>query len=107
MDLFHNLQDIENKEIFPGYTVRFIHSERMTLAYWTIREGAALPEHSHPHEQVCNVFEGRFQLTIDGETKVLEAGSVAVIPSESKHSAIALTDCRVMDVFQPVREDYQ
>ncbi len=36
MDLFHSLQDIEKKEIFPGYTVRFIHSERMTLAYWTI-----------------------------------------------------------------------
>ena len=37
---------------------RFVHSERMTFAWWRIEPGAEVPEHDHPHEQVVNVLEG-------------------------------------------------
>jgi quercetin dioxygenase-like cupin family protein len=104
---FIQLADLEERELLPGYRVRFVHSENMTLAYWNITAGAALPEHCHPHEQVASVIEGEFALTVDGETRTLGPGSVAVIPSNTPHSAKALTACRVIDVFHPVREEYR
>jgi quercetin dioxygenase-like cupin family protein len=30
-----------------------------------------------------------------------------VIPSNTPHSAIAKADCKAIDVFSPVREDYK
>jgi quercetin dioxygenase-like cupin family protein len=105
--MFYQLDDIEYTQVLPGFLAKFIHSDRMTFVFWQIEAGAELPEHSHEHEQVCNVLEGKFSLTIDGQTQVLQPGQVAVIPSMATHSGRALTSCRVMDVFQPIREDYR
>ncbi len=52
-------------------------------------------------------MEGSFELTVAGETQVLEPGSVAVIPGNAPHSGKALTECRILDVFQPPRDDYR
>ena len=104
---FLALKDIEEKEIVPGYRAKFVHSDNMTLAYWDVDPGAMLPEHSHLHEQIANVLEGRFELTVDGEPRVLEPGMVAVIPGGVPHSGKALTSCRLLDAFHPTREDYK
>lgn len=104
---FLDLNTLEEKELLPGFKARFVHTEHMTCSYWTVAAGASLPGHAHPHEQVTNVMEGRFELTVNGETKTLAPGSVAVIPSNAAHSGKAVTDCRIIDVFYPVREDYR
>jgi quercetin dioxygenase-like cupin family protein len=83
------------------------HSEHVTMAYWTVTAGATLPQHAHPHEQITSVLEGEFEMTIGGETKKLTAGHAAVIPGNVTHSAKALTACRIIDAFYPVREDYR
>jgi quercetin dioxygenase-like cupin family protein len=78
----------------------------MTFALWEIDDGAILPEHHHPHEQVVHMLQGDLEITVGGETRVLRAGSVGVIAAHLAHSARALSRCRVMDVFYPRREDY-
>ena len=105
--MFKNLNDIDCKEIVPGFRAKFVHSENMTFAYWDIEAGSELPEHSHPQEQVASVIKGKLELTIDGKTQILEPGSVAIIPTNTKHSGKAITDCQSIDVFYPVREDYR
>lgn len=102
-----NLSDIPSREIVRGAQARFVHAETMTVAYWTFEAGVPLPEHSHPHEQVTNVLEGVFELRVEGETTRLEAGCVTVIPTDAVHSGRAVTQCRILDVFHPVREDYE
>ena len=69
---------------------------------------ARVPEHSHPHEQLGMVVDGELVLTIDGVPHRLRPGGAYQIPGGVPHAA--WTDgvtCRVLDVFQPVREDYR
>tara|TARA_B100000676_G_scaffold221711_1_gene218780 strand:- start:6 stop:329 length:324 start_codon:yes stop_codon:yes gene_type:complete len=105
-DRYH-LASIEPRELIPGHHGRFVHSEHTTHVYWDIDQGAQLPEHSHPHEQVVNLLEGTYELIVDGESHVLEAGNVLVIPGGATHSGQARTACRILDVFSPVREEYR
>ena len=102
----YKLDEIEAKEVFQGYLGKFIHSQNNTFAYWKIKANSPLPEHSHHHEQVVNVLDGIYVLKVNGAEHVLEAGSVLVIPSNVKHSGYSQTDCTILDVFSPVREDY-
>jgi len=104
---FIELSGVPAREIVPGFTARFVHSEHMTFSYWQVKAGAVLPEHSHPHEQVATLIAGKFEMTVAGETRIIEPGRVAVIPPEAKHSGRALTDCYILDVFYPIREDYR
>ena len=104
---FVELDQSRAREIFPGFKARFVHSANMTFAHWAIKAGATLPEHAHVHEQVVNMIEGVFELTITGETRKLGQGSVAIIPSNALHSGKAITDCRIIDAFYPIRDDYR
>lgn len=105
--IFHELKNTKEIELLPGIMGNLIHTDGLTLGYFNIAKGAVLPTHSHVHEQVTNVLEGTFEMTVAGETQLLTAGSVATIPPNAEHSGIALTDCKVIDVFNPVREDYK
>ena len=104
---FIDPKTLAQREQMPGFHGRFIHAGTVTIVHWDVKAGARLPEHSHPHEQVSNLLEGEFEMTIDGRTKRLQAESVAVVPSNALHSGRALTNCRFIDVFHPVREDYR
>lgn len=100
-------KDLELLEVWPGILGHLIHTENCTIADFRIAAGTKLPEHQHPHEQTSTVLAGTFRFTVGGETKTLEKGAVAVIPGGVPHAGEALTDCRIMDVFSPVREDYR
>jgi quercetin dioxygenase-like cupin family protein len=104
---FIQLDDLKEREIIPGFRAVFVHTDSMTLAYWTVQSGAEMPIHSHPHEQVANVLEGEFELELEGERKLLSPGMAALIPSNAPHGGRAVTDCRLLDIFHPIREEYQ
>lgn len=102
-----DLASIKTKTTAAGFSGRFIHTVNMTFAYFDIEAGSASQEHAHVHEQVSQVLEGVFQLTVAGEPIILKPGSVLVIPSNVPHSGLAITDCKLLDVFNPVREDFK
>jgi len=102
---FIQLEDISQSEPFPGFLGRFIHSDNITVADWNIKEGSSFRNHSHPHEQIAYILEGKFELTLGGEVRVLTPGTIAIIPSNVPHEGKALTECRLLDMFYPVRED--
>lgn len=102
-----NLNDIPYKELAPGILTKLVHGKRSTLSIVDIKQGSLLPKHKHKHEQITFIVEGELEMKIGGKKYLLSAGTVHVIPSNVPHGAIAITDCRVIDVFSPVREDYK
>lgn len=93
-------------KIFEGITAQMFHSQQITFAHVTLEKGADVTEHSHVHEQWTHVIEGEMLFVISGEKTVLTPGMAAFIPSHAVHSAKAITKCRVIDCFLPVREDF-
>ena len=107
MKPFVSIQELPEKELVPGIFARFIHMEKSTVGHIRLLEGSLLPEHHHPHEQVTNVIAGSLEMTVNGKTMICGPGQSVRIPSDTPHSARAVTDCFVIDVFAPVREDYR
>lgn len=101
------IKDIRPKELVQGITGYYAHGSSMTLGYVELKAGSKIPEHHHVHEQITYVIEGQLGMVIDEEACVLSEGMYQVIPSQMPHSAVAITDCRVIDTFSPVREDYK
>lgn len=95
------------RPLFPGAAGRYAHTAHVTIGEVELSIGAVVPPHSHPHEQLSYVLAGRAECTIGTETSVLEPGMCTLIPGGTLHSFRALTACRVVDTFTPVREDYR
>ena len=108
MQHFCDVEDREIKEIAPGIRIRTFWGDQMLISIADLDANATLPTHSHPHEQAGTVISGELELTIGGETHRLKPGRPFIIPGGVEHSGRAGdTPARVMDVFSPVRQDYQ
>ncbi len=102
-----HLNDIPSKEYLPGLSGKMLHGEKSTLGFWEIQKGAELPEHSHENEQITYITDGELEMTIGGVTTIFGPGNLMVIPPHIPHSARALTNCKVIDSWTPVREAYR
>lgn len=102
-----DIDSVKPIELSPGYTARMIHTERMSFSFLDVKAGSVSAAHSHPQEQVAMLVEGEFELTIEGTAVRFGPGSLIVIPPNALHSGLAITDCKLMDVFTPVREDFK
>jgi quercetin dioxygenase-like cupin family protein len=105
---FPTAAEFASHTIFPGVTVQTCSAEKMMLSLATLQPNSVVTEHSHPHEQVGFVIEGRVTFQIGGESKTLQPGEMFRIPGNVKHSVVALDKgARVLDIFCPIREDYR
>jgi quercetin dioxygenase-like cupin family protein len=105
---FHNISERDSKELASGIHARTFWGEKMLVAIVDLDSQTQLPNHSHPHEQVGIILEGKLEFTIDGQTRILAPGDVYTIPGNVEHEAKTLEQpVKVMDVFSPVREEYQ
>ena len=105
MSTFITAADMIEKHPTDGAMGRIVHGEGLTMAHWVFDEGTVLPAHEHIHEQIAFVVEGRLELTVGTDRRILEAGDAALIPGGVRHEARAVTRCHVIDSFTPKRED--
>lgn len=99
---------VEPVEMMSGVWRRTLATgERMMIAHVTLEKGAGVPMHQHPHEQVGYVLEGRIRMTIGSDVHQFESGDSYFIPGDVEHDATAVTDCVVLDIFSPPREEYR
>ena len=106
---FTTLASHPAKEIFGG-TIRghYAHLDRsMTIGEVELNADTVAPMHSHPHDQITYILEGRFEFTVGDKTTILTPGMIALIPGGVIHGGKTITACRVLDIFTPAREDYR
>ncbi len=95
-------------ELAAGIRAKPLFGEGAMLNLIELDDGAGVPPHSHPHEQLGLQLEGELALVIDGVEHRLRPGDAYTIAGGVEHSARAVGGpCKVLDVFQPVREDYR
>ncbi len=101
------LKDLSPKQLMQGITGHYAHGQNMTFGLVEIAAGTVMPIHQHIHEQITYCLEGELDMKIDGQVYSLTPGSYQVIPSNVWHGATAITVCKLIDVFGPVREEYK
>ena len=96
------------KELVPGIAARTFWGERMLMSLVDFQPGAAIPPHSHPHEQVGMMLVGEMRLTIAGETRTVKPGDIYIVPGGTEHSVVvADAAAQCIEAFSPVREEYK
>jgi quercetin dioxygenase-like cupin family protein len=99
---------VEPVQMVPGLWRRTLSwGERLMIVQVTLEEGAVVPGHQHPHEQITYVIEGELSMDVEGRTYVLRAGDSLLFPGDVEHGATALKRTLVVDTFSPPREDYK
>ncbi len=89
---------------------RRIIGEHAMLSEVLLEEGCLVPTHAHENEQFAYVLRGRIRFGIGAEGSaerhdlVLEAGEVLHLPSGVPHSAEALQETLIIDIFSPTSE---
>jgi quercetin dioxygenase-like cupin family protein len=101
-----HISNIKAKQIIEGISGQYIHGDQTSFGVVEVKKGSVLPLHHHPHEQITFILEGELEMTIGGVTMTLKPCNFHVIRSNVPHAAIAHMDCKLIDVFSPVREDY-
>ncbi len=84
---------------FRGIRAWILQGERHQLVFFEMESSAEVPEHSHGYPQWGMMIDGKMQLTVDGEPRLVEKGDEYLIPAGAKHSAKFLSKSRVMDLF--------
>lgn len=100
-----DLNDIDELKMADGILAKVVTTATMSIVHITLSEGAIVREHAHIQEQVVIVIAGELELTVDGTVNCLTPGKVMVLPPNVTHSGRAVTECKVIDVFHPIRED--
>ena len=108
MSTVANLYELDGFELAPGVRAKPLFGEGAMLNLLEFEAGATVEAHEHPHEQLGLVVSGALVLRIQGVDHELRPGDAYRIPGGVEHAAWTNdAGCRVLDVFQPVREDYR
>lgn len=102
-----DFEDIPVNEVAPGVKIRAPYGEHLMISLLEMDQGAVVNRHSHPHEQGGLMLEGKMELSIGDETRIVEPGEAYLIPPHVPHRAVAVGGpAKALDIFSPVREDY-
>ena len=104
---FVDLSRFPRNELAPGVATQTPYGENLMLSLVDMEEGSVVPTHSHPHEQGGILLEGRVEMEIGSEKKILSPGDLYIVPPNVPHRVVALeAPVKILDIFSPVREEY-
>ncbi len=106
--MYFSIHDLDATEMLPGITRRAVWLDNVMVTFFCFSEGASVPEHAHPHEQITIVTSGALAFRLDGDARVLHAGEGVCIPAGTPHAATALEpSTQAYDAWSPPRDDYR
>ena len=105
--MYVKIAGVEATDLGEGVTRKILASGgTMMTVQFSFDKGAVGTPHTHVHEQVGYVLQGRFELTLGNDKTTLEAGDTYYVPSNTVHGVVALEDGVLLDVFTPQRQDF-
>jgi quercetin dioxygenase-like cupin family protein len=87
-----------------------IIGKQMMISQVFLRKGCVVPTHAHANEQFACIMQGELRFGIGAEESAeryevnVKAGEVIHLPSNVPHSAEAVQDTLVLDLFSPPSE---
>jgi quercetin dioxygenase-like cupin family protein len=108
MGALDELASLEPFRIWDGVVARSVDGERVGFAVVELEPSTVVPEHSHENEQLGMVLRGSVSFRVGDETRDLEAGGTWRIAPNVPHEVhVGSEGAVVIDVFAPVRADWQ
>jgi len=98
---------IQREQLTPLLQRQYFSTPQLTLARFELKKGCIVSEHHHLNEQVTSVLQGKLKLNFSGKGVIVRPGETCSIPPDTPHSAEALEDTLVIDVFTPPRRDWE
>jgi quercetin dioxygenase-like cupin family protein len=80
--------DIETLARVAGATARFEgegHGSSVSFFVVRNRPGEGADKHRHPYDETFVILDGRIEVIVDGELRMLGAGTIAVVPAGAWH----------------------
>lgn len=97
----------EWEDIGSGVSRQFVgYNSQVMMVIVKFEKGAIGTLHQHFHSQITYVASGKFEVTVDGETKVLYEGDGFFAQPNIIHGVKCLEQGHLIDAFTPVREDF-
>src|SRR3954465_13605753 len=72
-------------EMLPGLGFQPVLGEDTMVNFVSFEPNTEAPTHVHVEEQIVIVLDGEFEFWIDGESRTMRAGDVAVVPPGFSH----------------------
>lgn len=106
----HRWDDLLTDNPIPLISRKRVVGTHVMVSMVNLAKGCHVATHSHENEQFAYVVSGRtlFGLGAEGSPErrevVVSGGEVLVLPPNVPHSADALEDTLILDIFSPVSE---
>jgi quercetin dioxygenase-like cupin family protein len=100
-------KDVEPRDQGNGVVRRVLaYNKDLMCVENTFEKGAVGALHHHPHTQITYVVSGKFEFEIDGVKKIVEAGDTMLKMNDVIHGCTCLEAGKLLDIFNPMREDF-
>lgn len=104
---FRTWRDVEPHPFRQGVLIHAVGGEQVLLVRVRYEPGVGVERHSHEAvEQVMAIVEGDLTITVDRETRRLQAGDVIVINRGLEHELSTDGGCVFFEALAPVPLDH-
>lgn len=103
----HRWSDLTVDNPMPMLERRRVLGTHAMLSHVTLHKGCVVPSHAHANEQFACILSGKLKFgigtpgSLEHRYVTVEAGGVLHLPGNVPHSAEALEETVVLDVFSP------
>jgi len=102
-----NWNDIPVEHPAEGIERQMVIGENIMIVRFRFTPFLVTPEHTHPHEQMSMIIQGRVRFFIEGQERIAAPGDILHFPSNILHGATMMDEEVVLiDIFSPIREDF-
>ena len=100
---FFRVDELPEREMMPGVRLRSVELATLMMTFVEYAEGAVVPAHFHPNDQITYVIEGCIEVQVGGTQRLLGPGEGVRIPANTEHGSRPVDGpAKAVDAWTPV-----